>query len=222
MTLKLMGRKRGMIQQFDVSGNIVVCTVIQAEPNVITQIKTEENDGYQAVQMGFEKVVAKDPRRQLERVSKPLRGHFAKGGVEPRRHLEETRVKDSSVHQVGQEFGVDLFEDITYVDVQSVSKGKGYQGVMKLHGFGGGPAAHGSGFHRHAGSTGMRSTPGRCLPGGKRASRMGGDVTTVENLKVVMIDKEKNLLLVKGSVPGACGALVTVSSATKKSSSKKK
>lgn len=222
MALQLMGRKRGMVQRFDADGNVVVCTVIQAEPNVVTQVKTAENDGYLAVQLGFEKVKAKDPRTLEHRTSKPLRGHFAKSGAAPRRHLLESRVDKPGQYQLGQELGVDLFDDIPFVDVQSVSKGKGYQGVMKLHGFGGGPAAHGSGFHRHAGSTGMRSTPGRCLPGGKRASRMGGNLTTVENLRVVAVDKENNLLLVKGSVPGATGALLVISQATKKSGIKKK
>lgn len=221
MTLQLMGRKRGMVQRFDADGNIVVCTVIQAEPNVVTQLKTADTDGYKAIQLGFEKVKAKDPRRQESRTSKPLRGHFKKSGVDPRRHLLETRVDNTDQYQLGQEFGVDYFNDVSFVDIQSVSKGKGYQGVMKLHGFGGGPAAHGSGFHRHAGSTGMRSTPGRCLPGGKRASRMGGNVVTVENLKVVAVDTENNVLLVKGSVPGATGALVVISHATKKSNVKK-
>ena len=221
MTLQLMGRKRGMVQRFDADGNIVVCTVIQAEPNVVTQVKTVEQDGYTAVQLGFEKVKAKDPRRQEQRTTKPLRGHFAKAGVDPRRHLLETRIEQADKYTLGQEFSVEFFNEVTFVDVQSVSKGKGYQGVMKLHGFGGGPAAHGSGFHRHGGSTGMRSTPGRCLPGGKRASRMGGNVTTVENLKVIAVDVKNNVLLVKGSVPGATGALVVISQATKKNNVKK-
>jgi large subunit ribosomal protein L3 len=216
-----MGRKRGMVQRFDTNGNIVVCTVIQAEPNVVTQLKTVENDGYSSVQLGFEKIKAKDPRRLADRTTKPLTGHFAKANVEPRKHLLESRVEKVDQYTLGQEFGVDFFNEVAFVDVQSVSKGKGYQGVMKLHGFGGGPAAHGSGFHRHGGSTGMRSTPGRCLPGGKRASRMGGNVTTVENLKVVAVDEKNNVLLVKGSVPGATGALVVISRATKKDSVKK-
>jgi large subunit ribosomal protein L3 len=215
MTLKLMGRKRGMVQRFSSAGNVIVCTVIQAEPNVITQIRNLERDGYLAVQSGFEKIVAKTEATKEARVSKPLRGHFAKANVEPRKHLTETRVSDIAPYQLGQEFGVEVFEETKHVDVQSVSKGKGYQGAIKLHGYGGGPAAHGSGFHRHQGSTGMRSTPGRCLPGGKRASRMGGDVKTVQSLEIVAVDKERNLLLLKGSVPGAKGALVTISKAIK-------
>lgn len=216
MTLRIMGRKRGMMQKFNSEGNVVVCTVIEAEPNVVAQIKSEQSDGYKAIQLGFEKIVAKDPRKKEARTSKPLRGHFAKGNVEPRRFLLESRIENTEEYQLGQELGVDLFESAKFVDIQGTSKGKGYQGTIKLHGFGGGPAAHGSSFHRHAGSTGMRSTPGRCLPGGKRASRMGGNKTTVASLEVVLVDKEKNLLLVKGCVPGPKGAFVTISLAKKK------
>lgn len=209
MRLRLMGKKCGMVQRFNDEGNIVACTLIEVEPNVITQIKTEEKDGYQALQLGSGAIKAKNVR-------KPQAGHFTKAGVKPVRHLQETRVEKAEGYTVGQTIGVDALENDVFVDVQSVSKGKGYQGAMKLHGFGGGPAAHGSGFHRHQGSIGMRSTPGRCLPGGKRASRMGGDVKTVQNMRVVTIDKERNFLLLEGSVPGAKGALVTISPAVKK------
>lgn len=216
MAIKLMGKKRGMTQRFDAAGNLIVCTVIEVEPNVVTQLKTKEKDGYNAVQLGFEKVTAKDPRREKERTSKPLQGHYEKAGVAPRRHSGEFRTEEVSEFALGQELGVSLFQEIPYIDVTGVSKGKGYQGVMKLHNFAGGPAAHGSGFHRHAGSTGMRTTPGRCFPGGKRASHMGVDRVTVENLKVVMIDEENNLILVEGQVPGAYNGLVFLRKATKK------
>jgi large subunit ribosomal protein L3 len=215
MALKMMGKKRGMIQRFDNQGNVVTCTVIEAEPNVIAQIKTKEIDGYTAIQVSYDKIETNDPRTKTRRVGKPLVGHYAKAGIEPRRHLQEIRIEDPANYAVGQELSLELFSEIAYVDVTAISKGKGYQGAIKLHGFGGGPAAHGSGFHRHQGSIGMRSTPGRCLPGGKRASRMGGEKITVQSLKVVAIDKERNVLLVEGSVPGARGGLVTVQPAKK-------
>jgi large subunit ribosomal protein L3 len=208
--LKLLGKKCGMIQMFDANGRVVPCTVIHAEPNVVTQIKTLENDGYEAIQFAFDEVRVKDARTIANRVTKPLRGHFSKAQVLPCRHLRETQVDDISQYQVGQKLGVTVFQNVKYVDVVGVSKGKGYQGVMKLHGFRGGPASHGSGFHRHAGSTGMRSTPGRCLPGGPRPSHMGDDRVTVQNLRVVAIDEAKNLIMVEGATPGAKGALLEI------------
>ncbi len=218
MSLKLMGKKRGMIQLFDQAGNAVPCTVIEIEPNVVTQIKTHAVDGYTAIQLGYEKVRGNDPRTVERRSRKPQKGHFAKANVEPRRHAAETRVVEADLekYQVGQEIGVDAFEGIAYVDVVGRSKGKGYQGVMKLHGYSGGPAAHGSGFHRHAGSTGMRSTPGRCLPGGKRPSHMGDRRCTVQSLQVVKIVGDKNVLIVKGQVPGARNSLVYITPAIKR------
>ena len=209
MRMRLMGKKCGMVQRFNEEGNVAACTLIEDEPNVIAQIKTQEKDGYMALQLGSGTIKTKN-------VKKPQTGHFNKAGVKATRHLQETRVEKTEEYTIGQTIGVDIFAEVAFVDIQSVSKGKGYQGAMKLHGYGGGPAAHGSGFHRHQGSTGMRSTPGRCLPGGKRASRMGGDVKTVQNLRVVTIDVERNFLLVEGSVPGAKGALVTISPAVKK------
>lgn len=222
MAHKLMGKKRGMIQLFDEKGNIVPCTVIEAEPNVITQIKTKETDGYNAIQLGFDKVVTKDPRTVANRVSKPLRGHFSKNSIDPRRHLSELRLDDVANFTVGQEISVAQFADIKYVDVMAMSKGKGYQGVMKLHNMAGGPAAHGSSFHRHHGSTGMRSTPGRCLPGGKMASHMGYDRVTVQNIQVVKVDAEQNIIVLKGQVPGPSNGLVYITDAEKKKISKKK
>lgn len=221
MTLKLMGKKRGMVQLFDEAGNIVVCTVIEAEPNVVTQIKTVDNDGYSAVQLGFEKIQANDPRTIEARAKKPQVGHFRKAGVEPRRYLTETRLENTEGYTLGQEFGVGMFTEITYIDATATSIGKGYQGVMKLHHFSGGPAAHGSSFHRHAGSTGMRSTPGRCLPGGKRASHMGAERITVQNLRVVMVKEEDNLIIVEGQVPGPRNGLIYFAEAKKKPTQKK-
>lgn len=220
MALKFMGKKRGMMQLFDERGNVIVCTVIEAEPNVVTQVKTTATDGYDAIQLGFELVKGRDPKRREQRTPKPLRGHFKKAGVEPRRHLAESRLESTDGHTVGQEIGVDAFEPGAYVDVVGQSKGKGYQGVMKLHNFGGGRATHGSSFHRHAGGTGMRTTPGRCFPGGKRASHMGDDQVTVQNLEVIKVDREQNLIMVSGAVPGAKNGLVYLTQAKKKVKSK--
>lgn len=220
MALKFMGKKRGMIQLFDETGVAVVCTIVEAEPNVVTQVKTVDTDGYSAIQVGFDTVQGKDPRRQEARTTKPLRGHFAKNGIAPRKHLTEFRTKDSDKFTVGQEIGVDSFENISLVDVTGTSKGKGYQGTMKKYNFAGGPASHGSGFHRHAGSTGMRSTPGRCLPGGPRPSHMGSETVTVQNLQVIKVDKDQNLLVIKGAIPGANGELVYIAQAKKHQPSK--
>lgn len=216
MALTMMGKKRGMMQLFDEKGNVVVCTVIQAEPNVVTQVKTKETDGYTAVQLGFDKVAGKTQYTIEARTGKPQLGHFKKAGIEPRRFLLETRLDAVDQYAPGQEIGVDMFADIEFVDATAISKGKGYQGVMKRHHFAGGPASHGSGFHRHAGSTGMRSTPGRGLPGGKKAGQMGNERVTVQNLEVVRVDSENNLIIVKGQVPGPRNGLVYLSQAKKK------
>lgn len=221
MALKLMGKKRGMTQRFDEKGNIVVCTVIHAEPNVITQIKRKESDGYDALQLGYDKIEVKDPRTLQKRMSKQLLGHFQKASIEPRRYLAESRINNVDDYEVGKELDVSLFAEIAYVDICGVSKGKGYQGVMKRHNFHGGPAAHGSGFHRHGGSTGMRSTPGRCLPGQKKAGRMGADKVTVQNLRVVGVDEQRNLIIVEGAVPGPRGGLLSIAPAIKKENRKK-
>lgn len=221
MALTMMGKKRGMMQLFDEKGNVIVCTVIQAEPNVVTQVKTNETDGYSAVQLGFEKISGKTQYTKEKRAGKPQTGHFKKAGVEPRRHLLESKLSSNEEYALGQEVGVDIFNDIEYVDAAAISKGKGYQGVMKRHHFAGGPASHGSGFHRHAGSTGMRSTPGRGLPGGKKAGQMGNERITVQNLQVVKVDPENQVILVKGQVPGPRNGLVFLTQAKKKVSKKK-
>ena len=212
MKPKLMGIKQGMMQIFDAQGNRISCTVIYAEKHVISQIKTKENDGYTAVQLASFKMNPAKARK----VAKPQLGHFKKAGVEPRRKLGEMRVDAADNYQVGQEMGVEVFTDIAFVDVIGVSKGKGHQGVIKRHHFAGGPAAHGSGFHRHGGSCGMRTSPGRCLPGQKKSGRMGGERVTVENLRVVSIDAEKQVILVEGAIPGARGGYVYVLPAKKK------
>lgn len=220
MARKLMGKKRGMVRLFTKDGSPVACTVLEIEPNVVTQLKTTEVDGYEAIQLGFDEVKTKDPRTVENRVTKPLLGHFKKAGLQARRALHEIRVEDASQFQVGQPFTVSTFDEVEYIDVTGTSKGKGYQGVIKKYGFSGGPASHGSGFHRHAGSTGMRSSPGRCLPGGPRPSHMGDVRVTVQNLKIFAIDVEKGLIIVEGAVPGAKNGLVVLSEATKKQNKK--
>ncbi len=218
MPLKLMGKKVGMTRVFDDKGELVVCTVIQAESNVVSQVKNVEIDGYEAIQIGFETLTASKKRN----LSKPLAGHFSKNSIEPRKHLSEVRVTDSSAYQVGQNLTVELFSQGDYVDVTAVSKGKGFQGVIKRYHHAGGPAAHGSGFHRHGGSTGMRTTPGRTFPGMKMPGHMGNETVTVQNLKIVKIDLDQQIILVKGSIPGARGSVVAIKNAIKKAHSKKK
>lgn len=216
MSLKLMGKKRGMMQYFDDKGNVIVCTVIEAAPNVVIQVKTEKNDGYNAIQLGFEEIIVNDPRTIAKRSSKPLRGHYQKAGLTPHRYIAESRFEDVNGYALGQKISLAEFAEVGFIDVRARSKGKGYQGVMKKFHFAGGPASHGSGFHRHAGSTGMRSTPGRCLPNGKRASHMGHEMVTVQNIRVVTVNLEQNIILVEGQVPGPRNGLVYFSRAVKK------
>ncbi len=212
MSMNLMGRKKGMTRIFDEDGSVVVCTVIQLEPNTVTQVKTKETDGYQALQLAAHKV----PSSKKRNVSKPLVGHFAKANVEPCRDILESRMADVDGYEVGKEITVDHFADVTFVDVTGTSKGKGFQGPIKRHNFRGGPAAHGSGFHRHMGSTGMRSTPGEVFKGKKMPGHMGSERVTVENLRVVRVNAETNTLLVKGAVPGAKKGLLYVRKSIKK------
>ncbi|HSX03119.1 MAG TPA: 50S ribosomal protein L3 [Rhabdochlamydiaceae bacterium] len=217
MSLKLIGKKKGMTHLFDEKGDLVVCTVIWAEPNVVAQIKTKEKDGSAAVQLAGVKVSPS----QVKNVSKPLKGHFAKSKVEPRLCLKDSPIGDKDQYELGQEIGVDYFEGTPYVDVIGTSKGKGFQGVIKRHHFRGGPASHGaSRCHRAGGSTGMRSTPGRTLPGQKMAGHMGNERVTAENLKVVKIDKEKQLIVVQGSVPGPNDGFVYIKKSLKKTKKK--
>lgn len=209
MSLTLTGQKKGMTQVFDKDGKRVVCTVLLVEPNTVVQIKRNETDGYTAIQLGGIPIANPRPGN----LSKPRKGHFAKANAAPTRVLKESRLDKVDQYQVGQPVDLSALQGVKYVDVQGVTKGKGFQGVMKLHGFSGGPAAHGSGFHRHAGSTGQRSSPGRCFPGGKRASRMGGDVQTTQSLRVVSV--QGNYLLVEGAVPGSRNGIVFIAPATK-------
>ena len=203
MASTILGRKLGMTQVWSDDDRMIPVTVIEAGPCVVTQVKTEKTDGYEAIQIGFGDIKEK-------KVNKPMGGHFAKQGVEPRRTLAEVRVEDASGHKTGEEITVGIFEDVKSVDVTGTSKGKGFAGVMKRHNFGGGRASHGSHFHRSGGSIGQAATPARVFPGRKMAGQMGDERVTVKNLEVVRIDAERNLLLVKGAVPGAKGALLTI------------
>lgn len=199
----IYGKKVGMTQVWTEDDRVVAVTVIQAEPNKVCQVKTTETDGYEAVQLGFGAIKAK-------KVNKPMAGHFAKQGVEPTRYLREVRVENASEYKPGDEQTVAAFADVRKVDVTGVSKGKGFQGVIRRHGFGGGPGGHGSHFHRAPGSIGMCATPSRVLKGMRMAGHMGCDTVTVKNLDIVRIDEDQNLILVKGAVPGGKNALVRV------------
>ena len=206
----LLGTKLGMTQLWDENNRVVPVTVIQAGPNVVTQVRTPENDGYSAVQLGFGAVKAK-------KVTKPSAGHFEKAGVTPRKHLLELRTTDASEYTLGQELNADVFEAADVVDVTGVSRGKGTAGVMKRHGFHGLRASHGvHRKHRSPGSIGGCATPGRVFKGLRMAGRMGVDKVTVQNLTVHSVDAEKGLILVKGAVPGVKGGLVVLRSAAKK------
>lgn len=210
MSTQLLGKKAGMTKLFDESGNLVVCTVIEVEKHVAVQIKNKDGkDGYNAIQLGVFK-------KKEKHTPKPQQGHFKKAGLTPYRNLFEISYEGEAPFEVGAELGLELFEGIKFIDVVGTSQGKGFQGVIKRHGFRGGPAAHGSKFHRSAGSTGCRSTPGRCLPGVKKPGQMGAKRVSVQSLKVVRIDAEKGFVVVKGAVPGSNGSTVALSAAVKK------
>lgn len=205
----LLGRKRGMTQAWDADGKVVPLTVVQVGTNVVTQVRTEETDGYTAAQIGFGEI---DPRR----ITKPLAGHFKKAGVTPRRHLVEVRTSDADNYEVGQELAADIFEVGQKVDVSGNTKGKGFAGVMKRHGFGGASASHGAHRnHRKPGSIGACATPGRIFKGLRMAGRMGNKRRTVQNLRVFGVDTDKGLLLIKGAIPGPKNAVVLVRTAVK-------
>ena len=206
----LLGTKLGMTQVWDENNRIVPVTVIQAGPCVVTQVRTPEVDGYSAVQLGYGAIKAK-------KVTKPAAGHFEKAGVTPRRNLVELRTADASEYTLGPELTSEVFAAQDVVDVTGVSKGKGTAGVMKRHGFGGLRASHGvHRKHRSPGSIGGCSTPGKVFKGLRMAGRMGVDKVTVQNLTVHAVDAERNLILVRGAIPGAKGSLVVVRSAAKK------
>ena len=205
----VLGTKLGMTQVWDESGRVVPVTVVRLGANVVTQIRSIENDGYTAVQLATGQI---DPRK----VTKPLKGHFEKAGVTPRRHLVEVRTSDAAEYALGQEINAEAFEAGAKVDVVGTTKGKGFAGVMKRHGFAGVSASHGAHRnHRKPGSIGGASTPGRVFRGQRMAGRMGNERQTTQNLTVFAVDAEKGLLLVKGAVPGPKGGVVLVRSAVK-------
>ncbi|MCZ9293832.1 50S ribosomal protein L3 [Corynebacterium meitnerae] len=205
----ILGRKLGMTQIFDEENRVVPVTVVEAGPCVVTQIRTEETDGYSAIQIAYGEI---DPRK----AKKPQAGHYKKAGQNPRRHVAEIRMDDTSAYELGQEVSVNIFEGDTYVDVVGTTKGKGYAGAMKRHGFAGQGASHGNqAAHRRVGSIGGCSTPGRVFKGTRMAGRMGGNRVTTQNLKIQRIDGDSNLLLIKGAIPGVKGSLVTVKTAVK-------
>ena len=208
MKKAILATKVGMTQIFDEKGTLVPVTVLQAGPCVVTQVKTVENDGYSAVQVGFG-----DIREKL--VNKPKKGHFAKAGVTAKRFLKEFRLEDAESYTLGQEIKADVFAAGDKVDATAKSKGKGFQGAIKRHGQSRGPMAHGSKYHRHAGSNGSATTPGRVFKGKHMPGHMGAVRVTVQNLEVVRVDAENNLLLVKGSVPGPKKSLVTIKETVK-------
>ncbi|CVI72841.1 50S ribosomal protein L3 [Clostridiales bacterium CHKCI001] len=208
MKKAILATKVGMTQIFDENGILVPVTVLQAGPCVVTQVKTVENDGYSAVQVGFV-----DKREKL--VNKPVKGHFDKAGVSYKRFVREFRLEDAENYNVKDEIKVDVFAAGDKIDATAISKGKGFQGAIKRHGQSRGPMAHGSKFHRHAGSNGSATSPGKVFKGKKMPGRMGGVKVTIQNLEVVRVDADNNLLLIKGAVPGSKKCLVTVKNSVK-------
>ena len=208
MKKAILATKVGMTQIFNEDGVLTPVTVLQAGPCVVTQVKTVENDGYSAVQVGFV-----DKREKL--VNKPLKGHFEKVGVFYKRYVRELKLEDAENYAPAQEIKADIFAAGDHIDATAISKGKGFQGAIKRHGQSRGPMAHGSKFHRHAGSNGACSDPSKVFKGKKMPGQMGHKKITVQNLEIVRVDAEKNLLLVKGSVPGPRKSLVTIKETVK-------
>ena len=208
MKKALIGKKVGMTQIFDEKGKVIPVTVIEAGPCVVAQVKTVESDGYNAVQLGFGDV-------KESKVNKPIKGHFTKSKLTLKKHLREFRIDDVASVKVGDELKADVFTKGDKVDIQGTSKGKGFQGVIKRHGQSRGPMGHGSMYHRRPGSMGPTSTPGRVFKGKKLPGRMGNNAITIQNLEVVSVDLDKNVILVKGSVPGANGAILKIKSSVK-------
>ncbi len=224
MKKAILATKVGMTQIFNEDGTLTPVTVLQAGPCVVTQIKTEENDGYNAVQVGFadkkDKIINKDKSGKKEIVhrhglTKAEQGHFAKVGVSGKRFVREFKLENAGEYELAQEIKADIFEVGDKVDATAISKGKGFQGAIKRHGQHRGPMTHGSKFHRHAGSNGAASDPSKVFKGKKMPGQMGNKKITIQNLEVVRVDAENNLLLIKGSVPGPKKSLVTIKEAVK-------
>ena len=208
MKKAILATKVGMTQIFDESGALIPVTVLQAGPCVVTQVKTVDNDGYSAVQVGF-----CDKREKL--VNKPLKGHFDKAGVSYKRYLKEFKFEDAESYALGQEIKADIFAAGDKIDATAISKGKGFQGAIKRHGQSIGPMAHGSKYHRHAGSNGACSDPSKVFKGKRMPGQMGNKKVTIQNLEVVRVDAENNLLLVKGAVPGPKKSMITIKETVK-------
>jgi large subunit ribosomal protein L3 len=204
----ILATKVGMTQIFNENGVLTPVTVLQAGPCVVTQVKTVENDGYSAVQVGYV-----DKREKL--VSKPLKGHFNKAGVSYKRFVREFRLENADQYSVKDEIKADIFAAGDKIDATAISKGKGFQGAIKRHGQSRGPMAHGSKFHRHAGSNGAASDPSKVFKGKKMPGQMGNKKITIQNLEIVRVDIENNLILVKGAVPGPKKSLVTIKETVK-------
>ena len=201
----LIGKKIGMTQIFNEEGKVIPVTVIEAGPCVVSQVKTEETDGYNSIQLGFGAI-------KESKVNKPERGHFTKANIAPARYLREFRVDSIEDVKVGDELKADIFMAGDKIDIQGTSKGKGFQGVIKRHGQHRGPMGHGSMYHRRPGSMGSTSTPGRVFKGKKLPGHMGAETVTIQNLEVIKVDLDKNIILVKGSVPGAKGSILKIKS----------
>lgn len=208
MPLGLIGRKLGMSQIFKPDGRIIPVTIIEAGPCVVVTKRTLNKEGYNAIQLGFGYV-------KPYKVNKPIKGIFKKAGVELRKYLREFKVDNIEDFEVGQELKVDIFKEGEKVDITGISKGKGFAGPMKRHGFSGGPASHGSAFHRYGSSLGAHTEPGHVFKGKKMAGHMGNTKVTIQNLEVVKVYPERNLLLVKGSVPGSRNSIVLIKKAKK-------
>ena len=208
MKKAIIGKKVGMTQIFDEQGKTIPVTVIEAGPCVVAQVKTSETDGYNAIQLGFGDV-------KESKVNKPEAGHFTKSKLALKKHLREFRVDSVDGVKVGDELKADVFAKGDKVDIQGTSKGKGFQGVIKRHGQSRGPMGHGSMYHRRPGSMGSTSTPGRVFKGKNLPGHMGANTITIQNLEVVSVDLDKNVILVKGSVPGVNGAILKIKSSVK-------
>ena len=203
MVVGLIGNKIGMTQIFDETGNIIPVTVLKVGPCVVTQVKTKSKDGYDAIQVGYKNVSSKT-------LTQPELGHLQKSNIQPLRYLKEFKVSDSNEFSTGQILNVDSFEAGQLVNIKGRNVGKGYSGLQKRHNFARGPMTHGSKNHREPGSIGMGTTPGRVLPGKKMAGQLGNKITTVKKLKVIQINAEENILVIKGSVPGKPGNLLSI------------
>ncbi|WP_053955644.1 50S ribosomal protein L3 [Inediibacterium massiliense] len=204
----ILGKKVGMTQIFTEEGSVIPVTVVAAGPVYVTQVKTGETDGYNAIQIGYED-------KKENKANKPEKGHFAKANVAPKKYVQEFRVENGADYTIGQEIKADIFAEGSKIDITGISKGKGTQGPIKRHNQARGPMAHGSKYHRGPGSLGASSYPSRVFKGMKGAGRMGNEQITIQNLEVVRVDVERNILLIKGAIPGPKGGVVTIKESVK-------